>query len=54
MVDGHHRRSERPPRAIRDPAKPNTAELKKLANQLAALSDLLTQHYFSHSVRRVY
>jgi uncharacterized circularly permuted ATP-grasp superfamily protein/uncharacterized alpha-E superfamily protein len=39
---------------LANPTKPDAAELKKLANQLAALSDLLTQHYFSHSVRRVY
>jgi len=39
---------------LANPAKPDAAVLKKLANQLAALSDLLTQHYFSHSVRRVY
>ncbi len=37
-----------------DPAQPDAVELEKLADQLAALSDLLTQHYFSHSVRRVY
>jgi uncharacterized circularly permuted ATP-grasp superfamily protein/uncharacterized alpha-E superfamily protein len=37
-----------------NPAQPDATELEKLADQLAALSDLLTQHYFSHSVRRVY
>jgi uncharacterized circularly permuted ATP-grasp superfamily protein/uncharacterized alpha-E superfamily protein len=37
-----------------DPAQPDAIELEKRADQLAALSDLLTQHYFSHSVRRVY
>lgn len=35
-------------------AAPDGAELEKLADQLAALSDLISQHYFSHSVRRVY
>ena len=39
---------------LANPAQPAAAELEKLADQLAALSDLLTQHYFSHSVRRVY
>ncbi|MFM2198129.1 MAG: hypothetical protein RLZZ505_1561 [Verrucomicrobiota bacterium] len=36
------------------PVPPDGEELDSLAEQLAALSDLLTQHYFSHSVRRVY
>lgn len=36
------------------PVPPDGEELEGLADQLAALSDLLTQHYFSHSVRRVY
>ncbi|MBC7981311.1 MAG: circularly permuted type 2 ATP-grasp protein [Armatimonadetes bacterium] len=33
---------------------PDEAELKQLEGKLGGLSDLLTQHYFSHSVRRVY
>jgi uncharacterized circularly permuted ATP-grasp superfamily protein/uncharacterized alpha-E superfamily protein len=37
-----------------DATEPNAKELKKLGEQLGALSDLVTQHYFSHSVRRVY
>ncbi len=36
------------------PVPPDGEELEGLADQLAALSDLVTQHYFSHSVRRVY
>jgi uncharacterized alpha-E superfamily protein len=36
------------------PVPPDGQELEGLAGQLGALSDLLTQHYFSHSVRRVY
>ena len=33
---------------------PDGVELGALGKRLAGLSDLLTQHYFSHSVRRVY
>ena len=36
------------------PVPPDGEELEGLTDQLAALSDLVTQHYFSHSVRRVY
>lgn len=39
---------------LTNPASPSANELEKLADQLASLSDLITQHYFSHSVRRVY
>ncbi|QTN31597.1 circularly permuted type 2 ATP-grasp protein [Akkermansiaceae bacterium] len=34
--------------------QPDEATLDGLVESLAGLSDLLTQHYFSHSVRRVY
>ncbi len=37
-----------------DPAPRNAGELDELSTKLEELSDLLTQHYFSHSVRRVY
>jgi uncharacterized alpha-E superfamily protein len=37
-----------------DSTEPDGKELKRLGEKLAALSDLVTQHYFSHSVRRVY
>ncbi len=33
---------------------PDADSLKGMAEKLGALSDLITQHYFSHSVRRVY
>lgn len=33
---------------------PDEVELRGLESKLEGLSDLLTQHYFSHSVRRVY
>ncbi len=33
---------------------PDGAELKTMRRQLETLSDNITQHYFSHSVRRVY
>lgn len=39
---------------LAEPNQPHAIELESLAEQLATLSDLLTQHYFSHSVRRVY
>jgi uncharacterized alpha-E superfamily protein len=39
---------------LASPSQPDSTELQKIADQLAALSDLITQHYFSHSVRRVY
>ena len=39
---------------LADPTPPGASELEKLAYPLAHLSDLITQHYFSHSVRRVY
>ncbi len=35
-------------------APANADELMQLRRDLEALSDLVTQHYFSHSVRRVY
>jgi uncharacterized alpha-E superfamily protein len=35
-------------------ASPNLADLQKLTTHLAALSELVTQYYFSHSERRVY
>ncbi|MFT3990339.1 MAG: circularly permuted type 2 ATP-grasp protein [Luteolibacter sp.] len=35
-------------------APPSSGELEALVESLEVLSDLLTQHYFSHSVRRVY
>ena len=34
--------------------QPDAKDLGKLSDLLEGLSDLLTQHYFSHSVRRVY
>jgi uncharacterized circularly permuted ATP-grasp superfamily protein/uncharacterized alpha-E superfamily protein len=37
-----------------DPAAPDVAEFEALAVTVEGLSDLLTQHFFSHSVRRVY
>jgi uncharacterized circularly permuted ATP-grasp superfamily protein/uncharacterized alpha-E superfamily protein len=39
---------------LSDPTEPDGKELRELGEQLGALSDLVTQHYFSHSVRRVY
>ena len=33
---------------------PDKKELKAMRDELETLSDLITQHYFSHSVRRVY
>ena len=41
-------------RRFGDGKLPDGAELKKMRKDLEALSDLITQHYFSHSVRRVY
>ncbi len=35
-------------------APPDAAELKTLSVRLEGFADMLTQHYFSHSVRRVY
>ena len=37
-----------------DPALPDALELASLSGALEDFSDLLTQHFFSHSVRRVY
>jgi uncharacterized circularly permuted ATP-grasp superfamily protein/uncharacterized alpha-E superfamily protein len=37
-----------------DPEVPDSAEFDTLIDSLEALSDSLTQHFFSHSVRRVY
>ncbi len=37
-----------------DPAVPGLAEFSGLIDSLEQFSDLLTQHFFSHSVRRVY
>jgi uncharacterized circularly permuted ATP-grasp superfamily protein/uncharacterized alpha-E superfamily protein len=37
-----------------DPEPPTESELKALSSALESFADLLTQHYFSHSVRRVY
>ena len=39
---------------LSDGKKPVGSELALLTESLEGLSDLLTQHYFSHSVRRVY
>jgi uncharacterized alpha-E superfamily protein len=39
---------------LASPTQPDAVGLESLADHLAALSDLITQHYFSHSVRRVY
>ena len=35
-------------------AAPDAEELEALSESVEALADMLTQHYFSHSVRRVY
>ena len=35
-------------------AAPDAAELESLFTRLEVFADMLTQHYFSHSVRRVY
>ena len=37
-----------------DPKLPDVAEFDTLIESLEVLSDSLTQHFFSHSVRRVY
>ena len=37
-----------------DPTRPDAAELEAFVELLEGFSDLLTQHFFSHSVRRVY
>ena len=37
-----------------NPKAPDAPELKEMFSSLEVFSDLLTQHYFSHSVRRVY
>ncbi len=37
-----------------NPKAPDAHELEALGESLEVFSDLLTQHYFSHSVRRVY
>ncbi|MGJ8633310.1 MAG: circularly permuted type 2 ATP-grasp protein [Luteolibacter sp.] len=39
---------------IEDETPPNGEDLKNLSGRVEKLSDLVTQHYFSHSVRRVY
>lgn len=39
---------------LSDGAPPDAADLRRLEEMLSGLSDLITQHYFSHSVRRVY
>jgi len=39
---------------LSDGKQPDGEDLGDLEKSLAGLSDLLTQHYFSHSVRRVY
>jgi len=41
-------------RRFENPQAPDSAELEALGEALEVFSDLLTQHYFSHSVRRVY
>ncbi len=37
-----------------NPYAPSAAELESLFDSLQVFADMLTQHYFSHSVRRVY
>lgn len=39
---------------LADGKRPDERELGSLGESLEGLSDLITQHYFSHSVRRVY
>jgi uncharacterized circularly permuted ATP-grasp superfamily protein/uncharacterized alpha-E superfamily protein len=39
---------------LADGKQPDGKDLARLSEALEGLSDLLTQHYFSHSVRRVY
>ncbi len=41
-------------RRFEDPAPPSASELESLSASLEVFADMLTQHYFSHSVRRVY
>ena len=43
----------RPP-LLDHPARPDAAEFDAFFNSIEVFSDLLTQHFFSHSVRRVY
>jgi uncharacterized alpha-E superfamily protein len=37
-----------------DPRAPDEDEFDELFSSLESFADMLTQHYFSHSVRRVY
>lgn len=37
-----------------DPTPPDAEEFKEISKSLEVFADMLTQHYFSHSVRRVY
>lgn len=37
-----------------DPIQPSSAEMGTISSSLELFADMLTQHYFSHSVRRVY
>jgi uncharacterized alpha-E superfamily protein len=39
---------------ISDLTSPDAKKMDQLGEQFGSLSDLITQHYFSHSVRRVY
>ncbi len=39
---------------FQDPTLPDVAEFDELLDRVESFSDMLTQHYFSHSVRRVY
>lgn len=39
---------------LADPAPPGAGDFPQLAGALESFADMLTQHYFSHSVRRVY
>ena len=39
---------------IENPRPPDAVGLEAMSDELEVFSDLLTQHYFSHSVRRVY
>ncbi len=41
-------------RRISNPSAPDAAEFAELFTSLEVFADMLTQHYFSHSVRRVY
>lgn len=46
-LHGLHRRFD-------DPSTPDEVELEALSESVEMVADMLTQHYFSHSVRRVY